>query len=492
MGRFAQWRASVRQAMEAGRESVRASRAEQVADAGAGRAADLAVVARGEAAFTQAREGVHDPLGPAPIAVPTIATVGRDDSEVPHGLRIAAGWAWRLLLLVLATVVVLYVVSQLSLVVVPLAISLLLSALLTPLVSWLKRAGVPRSLATVIALITGIAAVAGVLTLVITQFISGFPDLSDRTSQAIKQIQNWLRNGFLHLSDKQINSFLDQAQQWLNNNKDTLTSGALSTATTLLHVLTGLFLVLFSTFFFMRDGRKISGFLFGLLPAPAREPMAHAADESWRTLVSYVRATVLVAFIDAVGIGIALGVLRVPFALPLAAFVFLGSFIPVLGATITGAVASLVALVTNGPVTALLVLASVIVVQQFEGHVLQPLIMGRAVSIHPLAVIIAIATGGVVAGIIGALVAVPLVAVLNTGVRHLVAHRHDEDPSGTPHDRPTARASGPEPDSANEPSAEAARDAADGAQTAANEATTAAAEATDAATDATDPGPTPR
>ena len=460
MGRFAQWRASVRQAIAA-RESA-------IADARATQAADLAVYAQGEAAFA----GAPDPSAGDGPSAPTVSVVRPDDTEVPHALRIAAGWAGRLLILALAGAVTLYLIAKLQLVVVPLAIALLLSALLAPLVGFLRGVGVKRSLSTVIALVAGIAAVAGVLTLVITQFVNGFPELSANTSQAISRIQKWLQGGPLRLSDKQLNSFFTQAQEWLNNNKDTLTSGALSTATTLLHVLAGIFLVLFSTFFFMRDGRKISGFLIGLLPSPARSPMAHAADESWRTLVSYVRATVLVAFIDALGIGLALVILRVDFALPLAAFVFLGSFIPILGATISGAVASLVALVTNGPLTALLVLGSVILVQQLEGHVLQPLIMGRAVSIHPLAVIVAIATGGVLAGIIGALVAVPLVAVLNTGVRHLVAHRHDDD-TGTPNSPP-----GPEPaDAAASEPADAASRAARDASVAAGEARSAAATA---------------
>jgi predicted PurR-regulated permease PerM len=148
---------------------------------------------------------------------------------------------------------------------------------------------------------------------------------------------------------------------------------------------------------------------------------------SWATLVAYVRATALVAMIDAVGIGTAIAILRVPFALPLAALVFLAAFVPIVGATVSGAVAVLVALVFNGPAVALILLAAVIGVQQLEGHVLQPLIMGRAVAIHPLAVIIAIATGAVLAGIAGALVAVPTVAVLNTGIRHLIAlHRAQE------------------------------------------------------------------
>jgi putative heme transporter len=188
------------------------------------------------------------------------------------------------------------------------------------------------------------------------------------------------------------------------------------------------FLVLFATFFFLRDGARIWRYLVGLLPAAAREPMARAGEQSWLTLVAYVKATVLVAFIDASGIGLALLILRVPFALPLAALVFLSSFIPIIGATLSGVVAVLVALVTRGPLIALAVLIAVVLVQQLEGHVLQPLIMGRAVAIHPLAVIVAIATGVVLAGIIGALVAVPIVAVLNTAIRHLIYRRVEPPP----------------------------------------------------------------
>jgi predicted PurR-regulated permease PerM len=202
-----------------------------------------------------------------------------------------------------------------------------------------------------------------------------------------------------------------------------------STAGTAVEVFASIFLVLFTTFFFLRDGRRIWNFLINLLPAAGREPLREAGEQSWQTLTAYVRATVLVAFIDATGIGIGLVILRVDVAFALAALVFLGAFIPIVGATLSGTVAVLVALVTRGPVTALLVVAVVIGVQQLEGHVLQPAIMGRAVSIHPLAVIIAIAIGTVLGGILGALVAVPIVAVLNTGIRHLAARRrHQPDP----------------------------------------------------------------
>jgi predicted PurR-regulated permease PerM len=186
-------------------------------------------------------------------------------------------------------------------------------------------------------------------------------------------------------------------------------------------------LVMFILFFFLRDGKRIWDWIVGLAPRRARSPIRGAAERAWWTLGGYVRATVLVAFVDAIGIGTGVAILRVPLALPLAALVFLGAFIPVVGATVTGAVAVLVALVTVGPVKALIALGIVIAVQQLEGHVLQPLIMGRAVALHPLAVILSIASGVVIAGIIGGLVAVPILAVLNTAIRYLYQH-----PEGTP------------------------------------------------------------
>ena len=478
MGQLDHVRENLRRAYAAGRESVRAARAEaRAADAeaeqldAAARApldpaqrAPLDPAQRGQpdpaqrgqpdpAQLAQLDPDHRAPLEPRaperaapsspPIVVASTSVTRRDDLDVPRGLRIAAAWAWRILLLVLAGAAVLWVIARLQLVIVPLIIALLLTALLSPVVSWLWRRRVPRSLATTVVVIGGIAAVAGTLTLVINQFVTGFPELSENAAAGIQKIQDWVKSE-LNVSQTQLNAFFDGVRDWLTKNRTTLAGGALSATSTLFHVLAGLFLVLFATFFFLRDGRRIARFLVGLLPVRTREPIASALDVSWTTLVSYVRATVLVAFIDAVGIGLALAILRVPFALPLAALVFLGAFIPIVGATISGIVAVLVALVTRGPFVALLVLTAVIAVQQLEGHVLQPLIMGRAVAIHPLAVIIAIAGGVVLAGIVGALVAVPIVAVLNTGIRHLAAIRRAEE-TGVPPPGPPAPTGPPQP-----------------------------------------------
>jgi putative heme transporter len=430
LGQLDHVRDNLRRAYEAGRESVRQARADA-------RAADEA-------------DELDAPLVARPIVITPPATpTQRDDLDVPRGLRVAGAWAWRILLLVLAVVAVIWVLARLKLVVVPLLIALLLSALLSPLVGLLRRTGIPRSLATTIVLIGGLAAVVGTLTLVINEFVAGAPELSRNAGNGVGTIQNWLKGEPLNLTQTQLDQIFTGVGDWFKNNRGTLTSGALNVGSTLGHVLAGIFLVLFATFFFLRDGRRISRFLIGLLPDGGRDRMAGAAEVSWSTLVAYVRATVLVAFIDAVGIGLALLILQVPFALPLAALVFLGAFIPIVGATLSGAVAVLVALVDRGWVIALIVLAAVIAVQQLEGHVLQPLIMGRAVAIHPLAVIVAIAAGVVLAGIVGALIAVPIVAVLNTGIRHLAEVRRAED-LGEPPPGDPAPTGPPQPDTADE------------------------------------------
>lgn len=428
MSRFERVRGRLRRAYESGRESVQARRALATSrsrdDVGAHPGSGVASPAEpGPAAGASAVVVGAEP--PAPLHA---STASRDDADVPHALRIAAAWSWRLLVVGLIGWALLKIVGQIRIVIIPLAIALLLSALLAPAVGWLLRARFPRSLATAVVLVGGLAGVVGTLTLVVNEFIQGVPELSAKSSEGVRQIQNWLKTGPLHMSDGQLDRYINDAQQWVNDNTNRLTSGALSTAATVAEVLTGALLVLFATFFFLRDGRQIWRFLVRLLPVAARWKVDDAGQASWSTLVAYVRATVLVAFIDAVGIGIFLVIFDIPFAFPLAALVFLGAFIPIVGATLSGAVAVLVALVDSGPVTALIILGVVIGVQQLEGHVLQPLIMGRAVAIHPLAVIIGIAAGVVLAGITGALVSVPLIAVLNTAVRRLGARTVPETP----------------------------------------------------------------
>jgi predicted PurR-regulated permease PerM len=416
LGRFQQVRASVARAYQAGRESVRAARTRDLTSGGESAEQFQPVVPEAE----------PPPEQPAPHP----STTSRDDADVPYSLRISAAWSWRLLVLAIAVYGVVRVIGILRFVVIPLAIALLLTAFLSPAVGWLLRARLHRTLAVVVVMICGLAAVAGTLTLVVNEFVSGAPQLGEDAAKGVRQIQNWLQTGPLHLTDAQLTRYIDEAQSWITDNSSRFTSGALATAATVAEIVTGALLVLFSTFFFLRDGRKIWRFIVRLFPLGARWRIDDAGQASWQALGNYVRATVLVAFIDALGIGIALVVFRIPFAFALAALVFLGAFIPIVGATLSGAVAVLIALVAQGPIVALIILGAVIGVQQLEGHVLQPLIMGRAVAIHPLAVIVAIASGVVLAGIVGALIAVPLIAVLNTAVRRLNKRRPPSIPPG--------------------------------------------------------------
>jgi predicted PurR-regulated permease PerM len=358
------------------------------------------------------------------------------DDGLPRGVRTAGAWAWRIILFIAAAYLLIRVIGLLRVVVIPIVVALLLAALFEPIAAVLRKRHVNRSLAAGIVLISGLIVVFGGLALIVQTFISQLGDLNAKVGDGITEIQSWLAQGPLHLSQTQLSDGLARIQKSITDNQTALTSGALSTATTLGEVVAGFFLVLFTLFFYLRDGGQIWTFLCRMLPRNARLPVARAGHYSWHTLVSYVRATVLVAFVDAVGIGTGLAILRVPLALPLAALVFLGAFIPVIGAALSGSVAVLVALVTVGPLKALIILGVVIAVQQLEGHVLQPLIMGRAVALHPLAVILAIATGVVTAGIVGGLVAVPLLAVLNTALRYLFSHPEgeptpDREPPGT-------------------------------------------------------------
>ncbi|BCJ26644.1 AI-2E family transporter [Actinocatenispora sera] len=392
---------------------------------------------RSDQALLQTATATTPPTPPpdapaAPAAAASAPEPRPAELSVPRGVRVAAAWSWRMIVIVAAVIGAFTLLTYVSNVMIPAIIALLLTALLQPGATWLRRHGVPRSLASLIMVVLGIVVVAGVLTGVVTSFINGFSDLSDNVAQGIQKIQQWLHSSPLHISDKQINGALKEAQKWLSRNRGAVTSGALSTATTVGEVLVDLFLILFTTFFLVRDGRPIWNFILQLgLPRSARAAVDDAGSASWRSLVAYVRATVLVAFIDAFCIGIGIVAVGVPYslAIPLAALIFLGAFIPIVGATVSGVVAVLVTLVTNGLIAAIIVLAVVLGVQQLEGHILQPLIMGRAVAVHPLGVILGITGGIAIGGIFGGLIAVPFIAVMNTAIRHLVARqRHRADP----------------------------------------------------------------
>jgi putative heme transporter len=352
-------------------------------------------------------------------AGPSIDSVA--DASVTPLVRKTAAWAWRLLVVFAAIIAVLWMFKKLEVILVPVALATLLAALLLPVVDFLDRRGAPRGGAVALVLLGGIAVVGGILTFVVSQFIEGAPALVEQVSTSIKGVGDWLTRGPLHVNQQQIDSARKSAVEALQNNQEKLTSGALSTAGTVTEIVTGALLVLFTLIFVLHGGRNIYGFVTKIFPENSRERVRDAGRAGFRSLIGYVRATFLVALVDAVGIGTGLAIMGIPLALPLASLVFLGAFIPLVGAVIAGFLAVIVALIAKGLIYALITLGLIIAVQQLEGHVLQPLVMGRAVSIHPLAIVLAIAGGGVLAGIVGALLAVPTVAFLNSAVRVLLA-----------------------------------------------------------------------
>jgi len=359
------------------------------------------------------------------------------DQAVSPLVRKGAAWSWRLLVISGAIFALLWAVKRLEVIVVPVALATMVAALLIPAVDFLDRVGVPRGLAVALMLLSGFAVVGGILTFVISQFIDGVPALAEQVGHSIEGVGNWLSNGPLHVSDEQIKMVRESALEALRNNQEKLTSGALSTASTLTEILTGALLVFFTLIFLLHGGRNIFGFVTKVFPANVQSRIRDAGRAGFRSLGGYMRATFLVALVDAVGIGTGLAIMGIPLALPLASLVFLGAFIPLVGAVVAGFLAVVVALIAKGWIFALITLGLIIAVQQLEGHVLQPLVMGRAVSIHPLAVVLAIAAGGVMAGIVGALLAVPTVAFLNSSTRVLLARDPAaEEAAQTAEDKP--------------------------------------------------------
>ncbi|WP_175407720.1 AI-2E family transporter [Streptomyces sp. TRM64462] len=374
-----------------------------------------------------AAEGGAPGSVPAPPSyAPAVAARPDPAAAIPWGMRVAAEAGWRLLVLAGTLWVLMKVISTVQLVVLAFVAALLVTAMLQPTVARLKKLGLPRGLATAVTAVLGFVIMGLVGWFVVWQVMDNLDNLSARVRDGIEELKQWLLNSPFHVTESQINDIAKNLQDTIGTNTEEITSAGLQGVTVMVEVLTGILLAMFSTLFLLYDGKKVWEWALKLVPAQARPGVAGAGPRAWRTLTAYVRGTVIVALIDAIFIGLGLYFLDVPLAVPLAVFIFLFAFIPLVGAVISGALAVVVALVTNGVFTALMVLAVVLAVQQIEGHVLQPFILGRAVRVHPLAVVLAVASGGLVAGIGGAVVAVPLVAVTNTVVGYLRAFSQEQ------------------------------------------------------------------
>lgn len=352
--------------------------------------------------------------------------------SIPFGVRLAAGWSWRLLLIGGVLAVVVFLIIQLRLIVIPILVAVLIGALLVPFSGFLQKHLWPKWLAVTTAMLSALIVVGGLLTLGITQIVRGSDELAAQSLVAWDQFREWLLEGPFHITESQLNDWVDQIIQSVQQDTGVLVSGALSLSSSLGHFLAGMLLALFATLFILIDGRGIWNWIVGIFPRRGRAAIDGAGQAGWTTLQNFVKVQILVATIDAIGIGLGAFFLGVPLAVPIAILVFLGSFIPIVGAVATGALAVFVALVYNGPVIALIMLGIVLLVQQVEGHVLQPLIMGTAVKVHPLGVVVAVATGSLLAGIPGALFAVPVAAVVNVMILSVASGAWKDDAAPQP------------------------------------------------------------
>ncbi|WP_306232296.1 AI-2E family transporter [Agrococcus beijingensis] len=355
------------------------------------------------------------------------APLAAGDAAVPRGMRIAGAWAWRFVAIAAASAVVIWLIMQFSLIVIPVLVAALLTALLGPAVDFLVRHRWPRGLAVALAVVGLLVFVSGLTWLAVSQIRAEYPSLQQRAIEFWDETQAWILSLPFGISARDVSEFGTNILGTVREDLSSILSSALSVGSSVGHFAAGLLLALFALIFTLSDGRGIWRFLVGLLPAAARPATDGAARAGWVTLGNFVRVQVLVAFIDAVGIGLGAFILGLffeggmPLVLPIAILVFLGSFIPIIGAVVTGAIAVLVVLISFGFVPALIMLGIVLLVQQIESHLLQPLIMGTAVKVHPLAVVLAVAAGSTIGGIAGALFAVPVVAFLNIFVK-TIAH----------------------------------------------------------------------
>ncbi|MBB1029468.1 AI-2E family transporter [Dietzia sp. SLG310A2-38A2] len=344
------------------------------------------------------------------------ATITR--ALLPSPIVLAAAWSACLLLIAGGGWILGQAIGRLSVIIAPIAIAVLLAAMLRPVVDRVP-ARVPRAGAALVVVLGVLALVLGALTAVANQLATGFPEMREKLSSATDSALQWLEEGPLHLTADRLQAAVTQARGWIESHSEAVAAGAVQFGHTAVDAVAGLLICLVSLFFFLYHGEKLWAFFVRWFPRAGRGRADRAFRNGWVSLGAYTRTQLIVAAINAAGVGIGAAVLRVPFVIPIVVVVFLASFVPIIGILVAGSIPTVLALVERGPVIAVAMLAIVVVVHQLESHVLQPVLMGHAVSLHPLAVIVVVAAGTYLFGIVGALFAVPVTAMANAVVRSL-------------------------------------------------------------------------
>jgi putative heme transporter len=345
---------------------------------------------------------------------------------VPPLLDAAAALSWRALAVAAAVVVGILLLAQLYLVVLPVILALLVATLLEPVTRALQRRRVPDGLAAITVLAVALGLLVGLVVLLVPQIARELAGFAEEAEEGWEQIKRWMEFGPLGIGPEQLSAVMERIGQQLAANAAQVATGVLAGAVIALEVVVGLILTIVLTFFFLKDGERMVAWTVARAPAAHRNDLRAAGQRAWETLTGYVRGTALVAFVDAVGIGLGLLVIGVPLVLPLAVLTFFAGFFPIVGATVAGLVAVVVALVSRGLVEALLVLAVVIAVQQLESNVLEPVVLGRVLRLHPVVILASLTAGAVLAGVVGAFLAVPTAAVAASVGNELRLRREGE------------------------------------------------------------------
>jgi putative heme transporter len=351
------------------------------------------------------------PEEPPASAAPDGSSVSQPGA-VAHRLVSAGRVAWAIVGLAAVVVLLALLVARLSLVVVPVVLALFPATLLSPVATWCKQR-MPDALAAALALLAGLVVIGLVIGLMVPLVVAELPGLTDAAAAGIRDVARLLDEGLLGLEFGGVAGLLDAAGERVGE----LTGPALQAATAAVEFLVAAVLLVVVLFFLLKDGERIAGGLLAAAPEGSRARLRQVGGQAWGTLGAFFRGQLLIALVDAVAIGIGLALLRVPLALPLAVLVFFGGLFPIVGAVTAGAVAVLVALADGGIGLAVAVLVLIVAVQQLEGNVLEPLILGHVVRLHPLVVVLAVAAGAITLGVLGAFLAVPATAVVGHVVR---------------------------------------------------------------------------